>query len=145
MTDPQQPGNANHINVTGGISGQMAVGHSIQQTYTNTNNAPQPEISAADLQVLRQMVANLKQQVTTAAPPEQQQAALERLNELEEAVTTSKPDLSTMEYVKRWFSKNLPALSGAVTSVVIHPVVGKVVEAAGELVAADFRRRFGPE
>jgi len=27
---------------------------------------------------------------------------------------------------------------------VVHPIVGKLVEAAGETVAAEFRRRFGP-
>ena len=63
--------------------------------------------------------------------------------ELEEAVTAKKPDLTTMEYVKRWFARNLPELAGAVTGVIIHPIVGKLVEAAGDGLAAEFRRRFG--
>jgi hypothetical protein len=50
-----------------------------------------------------------------------------------------------MEYVKRWFVKNLPGLAGAVTSIVVHPIVGKLVEAAGDALAAEFRRRFGGE
>jgi hypothetical protein len=31
---------------------------------------------------------------------------------------------------------------GAVTSVVIHPIVGEPVEAAGDALAVEFRRRF---
>lgn len=77
------------------------------------------------------------------APPEKKEAALERVQELEEAVTAEKPDLTTMEYVKQWFVKNLPGLAGAVTGVVVNPIVGKLVEAAGDALAAEFRRRFG--
>ena len=77
------------------------------------------------------------------APPEKKDAALERVDELEEAITAQEPDLPTMEYVKRWFVRNLPDLAGAVTSVVVHPIVGKLVEAAGDALAAEFRRRFG--
>jgi len=53
------------------------------------------------------------------------------------------PDLTTMEYVKKWFVKNLPALAGSVTSLVVHPVVGKLVTAAGDAAVAEFNRRFG--
>jgi hypothetical protein len=48
-----------------------------------------------------------------------------------------------MEYVKNWFTKNVPGLAGAVTSVVVHPVVGKLVSAAGEAISSEFKRRFG--
>ena len=60
-------------------------------------------------------------------------------------VNAEEPDLSVMEYVKGWFGKHLPQLAGAVASVVVHPVVGKVVGAAGDLAAAEFRRRFGEQ
>ena len=65
------------------------------------------------------------------------------MKELEQAVTEKKPDLSTMEYVRSWFLKNLPGLAGAVTSVVVHPIVGKLVEAGGDALVSEFRRRFG--
>jgi hypothetical protein len=35
--------------------------------------------------------------VVAEAPPEQREAALERVGELKEAVTAAEPDLSTME------------------------------------------------
>ena len=65
------------------------------------------------------------------------------MNELQQAVAEEKPDLTTMEYVRNWFAKNVPALAGAVTGVIVNPIVGKLVEAAGETLSEEFRRRFG--
>ena len=38
---------------------------------------------------------------------------------------------------------HLPKLAGAVTGLVVHPVVGKIVEAAGDVAASQFRKLFG--
>ena len=145
------------IHIAGG-SGQVAVGQGInqigtiaaQQVIVGTGNtqtvgAARPEITQADLAALRQALADLKAQVEAQAPPEKKNAAIGHVDELEEAVIAKEPDLTTMEYIKRWFAKNLPELAGAVTSVVIHPIVGKLVEAAGDALAAEFRHRFGEE
>ena len=53
------------------------------------------------------------------------------------------PDLTTMEYVERWFTRHRPELTGAVTRIVVHPVVVELVRAAGDELVAEFRRRFG--
>jgi len=143
--------------ITGNTSGQIAVG--IEQTQvgnvsgqavvavgtgiTQTPSAVQQGVSEADLAELRRVLAELEAQVEAVAPPEQKQAAVEHVKELGQAITAGGPDLTTMEYVKRWFSKHVPGLAGAVTSVVIHPVVVKIVDAAGEALAVEFRRRFG--
>ena len=87
----------------------------------------------------------LRTKVEAEAEPEKKDAALERVAELEQAIVEEKPDLSTMEYVKKWFGKNLPGLAGAVTSVVVHPIVGKLVEAGGEALVSEFHRRFGSD
>jgi hypothetical protein len=100
-------------------------------------------MSEADRVTLRRVLADLRSQVASEAPSEKKRAALERVDELGEAVTAEAPDLSTMEYVNRWFAKHLPQLAGSVVSVVTNPIVGKLVEAAGDGLAADFRRRFG--
>ncbi len=63
--------------------------------------------------------------------------------ELESAVITAEPDLTTMEYLRNWFVKRLPSIAGAVTDVIVNPIVGKLVGAAGDSLAAEFRRRFG--
>jgi hypothetical protein len=45
--------------------------------------------------------------------------------------------------LQNWFGKNVLGLAGAVLSVVVHPIVGKLVEAAGDLFTTGFRKRFG--
>ncbi len=121
------------------LAGQVAIGNHIQQRQ---QVQPAAEISEADRAVIYQLLATLRGDVAAAAPPEQQGAALERLEELETAIAAENPDITTMAYVRQWFVKNLPTFSGAVTSVIVHPIVGKIVEAAGEIASSEFRRQF---
>jgi len=141
MSEQERSGDVIRAAISGDVSGQVAVGKGI--TQTQTIGAARPQVTETELAELRQALADLKAKVATEAPPEKKDAALERVEELEEAVAAKEPDLTTMEYVKRWFVRNLPDLAGAVTSVVVHPIVGKLVEAAGDALAAEFRRRFG--
>jgi TPP-dependent 2-oxoacid decarboxylase len=127
--------------IEGNVSGQVAIGNKINQTQTIKDS--KPDVTEADLEVLHELIENLKQQITATVPGDQQEGALERVSELEEAITAEKPDLTTMEYVKNWFGKNLPQLAGTVTGLVVNPIVGKLVEAAGEVIAHDFKLRFG--
>lgn len=127
--------------IAGDISGQVSVGN--YNTMTQTINKAKPEVTEAEVAELRHMFTDLKVRIAAEAPPEKREAALGWLGELEEAVNASEPDLSTMEYVRHWFGKHLPKLAGAVTGVVVHPIVGKLVEAAGDALAAEFHRRFG--
>lgn len=143
MSTPEQARESISATVSGPVSGQVAVGKEISQSQTV--GGPRPEVTKAELAELRQLFADLRDRIQAEAPAGQQAAALERVDELESAVNADKPDLTTMEYVKAWFVRNLPTLAGVVTAIVIHPIVGKVVEAAGELAATEFRRRFGPE
>jgi hypothetical protein len=143
MSEQAPSGDVIRATISGDISGQVAVGKGI--TQVQSIGATRPQITEADLAKLRQVLTDLKAKVTAKAPPEKKDAALERVGELEEALTVGEPDLTTIEYVKGWFVKNLPDLAGAVTSVVVHPIVGKLVEAAGDALAAEFRRRFGLE
>lgn len=142
MDEKEKSGDVIHANISGPVSGQVGVGKDITQMQTIGERSPATE---ADLAELRRMLVELKAKVEAEAPVETKDAALERVDELEEAVTAKEPDLTTMEYVKRWFTKNLPTLAGAVTGVVVNPIVGKLVEAAGEGLAAQFRQRFGIE
>lgn len=124
MNEPQQSGHV--FNFSGSSGNKVALGQgniqaddiNAQQvslggqgnTQQQTVGTTQAEITESDLAILRQILANVKAQIETEAPPEKMEAALERVNELEEAVIAEEPDLSTMEYVKKWFVKNLPIL-----------------------------------
>ena len=131
--------NGMNVRIGNNVSGQVAVGENIIQSKTDGHDF----VNLNDDKTLRQLLNELRARVESETAPEMKNAALERVQELEQAVTEEKPDLSTMEYVKNWFGKNVPALAGAVTSVVVHPIVGKLVEAGGDLLVKDFQRRFG--
>lgn len=128
-------------NITGDISGQVAVGQNISQSKTEVHSS----VTSQEMEELRGLLAQLRSKVETETPADKKDAALERVDELEQAITDKKPDLSTMEYVRNWFVRNLPGVAGAVVSIVVHPIVGKLVEAAGDALTSDFKKRFGAE
>jgi hypothetical protein len=123
--------------------GQVGVGRGISQSYVRTHGEGTAAVTETDLAELRRAVESVKTRIAAEVPPDQQAAALERVDELQEAVVAEEPDLTTLQYVRRWFAKNLPSLAGSVTGLIIHPVVGKIIEAAGEMAASQFRALFG--
>jgi len=127
------------VTIAGGVDGQVAVGHDIQQSRVDVRESRPTEDEVAEL---RQAFVELRAQIADAASVDTRDAAIERVGELEEAVISDDPDLTTMEYVKGWFAKHLPKLAGAVTGVILNPIVGKLVAAGGDALAAEFRQRF---
>lgn len=139
-TDPKKSGDNIEANISGNISGQVAVGKGITQTQTILQTGGKP--TAEELSQLKQLFDDLTSSITASSSGDKDKA-LERVEELREAVTADEPDVSTMEYVKKWFGKNLPEFAGNVTGLVVHPIVGKLVHAAGDAVVGEFKRRFG--
>ena len=127
------------VTIKGSVTGQIAIGENNTQSQSEVHYS----ITAQELGLLRQMLNDLRAKVESVAQPEKKDSALEQVQKLEKVVTGKKLNLSKMESVKNWFGKNVPALAGAVTSVVVHPIVGKLVEAGGDLLVKDFQRRFG--
>lgn len=125
--------------VTGDVSGQVAIGKDISQT--KISGPASERISEEELAELQQAFVELRAQVAARAPEESKDPAMARLDELEEAVTAEEPDVTTIEYVKRWFAKNAPGIAGSVVGLLVNPIVGKLVQAAGDSVAAEFNRR----
>ena len=121
---------------------QVAVGHHIKQSQVH--GAP-PVMTEEEMAQLRQMFEDLKAKIAQDVPPAEKDKALERVDELQEAVTAKEPDLTTMEYVRNWFVKNLPSVAGSVVGLIVHPLVGKLVEVGGDALASTFRKRFGVE
>ncbi len=124
----------------GANSGQVAVGKNIHQVQqVGSGN----QVTEDDLKQVQQLFAELKQQIELHSPPDKKDAAMERVSELQEEVKSDKPAISTFEYVRNWFLKNVPSLAGAVASVVLNPIVGKVVEAGGTIAANQLMHLFG--
>jgi hypothetical protein len=88
---------------------------------------------------LRAAFSDMRTTVARDAQPEQREEALAKAHELERAVVAEQPDPGRIRTVLRCFRDNAPQLAGAVVSVVINPLVGKVVEGAGEAIANQFR------
>ena len=143
MSDEKESGDTISATI-GNVSdrSQVAVGHHIEQSQVH--GAP-PVMTEAEMGQLRQMFEELKTKIAQEAPPAEKDKALERVDELHEAVTAKEPDLTTMEYVRNWFVKNLPSVAGSVVSLIVHPLVGKLVEVGGEAISTTFRKRFGIE
>jgi len=126
-------------------------------TYTPTFHAPiygpvltgRGDIRVTSLQYgiqadeLASLFDGLRSSVERQAPPEKREEALKEVGALKKALQEKKPNLGRMEAVLQWFKRYVPQLAGAVASVIVNPIVGKVVEAAGEYVVAEFKQRFG--
>ena len=128
-------GDAISANISGNISGgQVAVGKDIAQNQTvGTSRSPTRSSRSC-----APRSASWRRRSKRKAPPERRAAAVERVAELEQAVLADEPDVTTIQYIGRWFRNNLPQLAGAVASIVVHPIVGKLVGAAGDALVAEF-------
>jgi len=102
-------------------------------------------MTAEDLEALCALFGDLRARVAVEAPPELADEAQVQVDALEEAVAAEEPDLSAMERVRDWFIEYLPSIAGSVTALLVNPILGKVVEAAGDLAAGELRRRFGQQ
>lgn len=132
-----------HVNISvgGDLTGQVAIGEHIRQQVIHNLESQRPP-SDLELEELHREFSAGRDEVAAQAPAEQRDEAVRKLDELEAAVTADEPRVSTMEHVRDWFADHLPGLLGSVTSLVVHPIVGKLVGVAGDAVVREFRRRF---
>lgn len=130
-----------NISIGGSLTGeQIAMGHTIKQTQIT--NPKEGVLSDAEWLQLRRSLNALKDSLRANAPAEKQEEAIAQVDALEQAITAEKPDLTRMQHIKQWFAKSLPTFTGAVTSVIVNPLVGKVVEASGEVLAGKLTEHF---
>lgn len=84
-------------------------------------------------------LATLRERVTADVPPERRQAAIDELAGLKSAVVgKDSPDPSRLKRVHTWFLNNAPDLAGAVASLLLGPLVGKIVAGGTGAMAAAF-------
>jgi len=140
VTSDRSTGRSTRIEVGGTLSGQVVVGDNNQLIRTHVAG---PLVTEAERGQLELAFANLRAAVEQVAPAERRQAGQERITELQEAVMADEPDLTTMEYVRKWFTRNLPGVAGAVAAIIVDPIVGKLVAAAGDALVVEFDRRLG--
>lgn len=135
-------GNVDYKNVETHISdvgagAQVVAGENIQAALTG------PERDVAEIQ---RLIADLRTQlVSLNLPADKKIIGDEFVNQLEGELTKKdgNPDPSTIKTSGNWLMKNIPALAGALTSLFINPIVGKVVEAAGSIAADWVKEQFG--
>ena len=131
MSDEKKSGDSISANF-GDVSGrsQVAVGKGITQSQTHV------EVTPEDVAKLQQMFEDLKAKIEQEVAPAEKERALERVDELQEAVTAKEPDIATVEYVNKWFGKNEPAVASSVFDLIVHPLVAKFIAAGGKALAA---------
>ena len=118
------------------VQGPVAIGKGIR--IRQEAGELSTSVSADELAELRDALDGFRADVEATLPTPQRTGALARVDELEEALTAPEPDPTTVGLVLRWFHRHAPTLAGGVVSVLVHPVVGKLVAAAGDAVAAEF-------
>jgi hypothetical protein len=102
-------------------------------------------LSAEEAAKLRGVFESFRSSVAQEAPPERRDEAVAQAEELERAVVSERPDAGRVRRVLRWFRENAPQLAGTVVSVVVNPLVGKLVEGAGEAIADQFKELIAEE
>ncbi|MET9258914.1 hypothetical protein [Amycolatopsis sp. NPDC004079] len=132
MTEPGQDRITFHVGHD--LSGQVVLGNNNITTGGDHRAAAPADLGA---------VTALLTEIRAALPADLAEPGGAQLDDLEEAITAETPDLSTMERVRDWFSQHVPVLAAAIGRTVLHPVVVRLVGAAGDTLAADFHRRFG--
>lgn len=125
------------VRIDGNVSGQVAVGRNIRQT-----SSIGAAVAADDRAAVAALVAELRRAVAEGAPPEQHDEAVAKVDELGEAVLADAPDVGKMSDIRTWFGVTVPALARAVKEMILNPVVVKLVEAAGEVAATQFKALF---
>jgi len=126
---------------SGNISGSQIVIGDGNNVIAGNNNAI--GLSEAELKTLNDQFADLTKKIEASAPPEKKKEALQKANDLQKAVLAKKPDTSGMIMVRDWFVNNLPGVAGTVTGVLVNPIVGKLVQTAGDLAVKEFQRKVG--
>jgi hypothetical protein len=106
------------------------------KTGATTTLTPDEVRSVAD------SIDQLRDRIASEVPPGQRDAALSQVAQLQSAILPQ-PKVGRMQEVRDWFVKHLPSMLGTLTTIFVNPIVGKIVQAAGEMTASAFHNRFG--
>ena len=125
-----------------GSGAQVAVGKQIQQTITYGLT----ELTAVERAEIEHLLTELKNQLSSLDIPQHKKlVSQEFVAQLEKELTKTDepPDASTIKVAGNWLLDNVSALAGTLASLFVNPIIGKVVEAAGDIAATWVKERFG--
>jgi predicted trehalose synthase len=158
-SQPAPAPGAPSISIGGNVDGPLNIGNNNTVVNNNSGNVvigSHNQIFSAGQQLnlaraatpaeiaeLGQAFNDLHQAIAKTAPPALAKEAAQQADALQAAVASPKPDVTAMGSVKTWFVEHLPAILGGVTGLLTNPIVGKLVEAAGEFTLDQFRVRLG--
>ena len=125
------------VKIDGDVGGRVAIGHGITQRIHQVH--PTDAVTEAELIAVRALVDELRARVAVDTPPELRASALERVDEVADAVTAQEPKADVARYVMGWFRRKVPAAAGAVRDLILNPLLSRVVGATGDVAAADFQ------
>jgi hypothetical protein len=141
MPTPRPSDESVSASVSNVSGGNIAIGHTVHQT-SQVGAAPEA-VTPQELADLKQQFADLRGRLLDDADVPDE--AAEKLDQLEQAVTAATPDVGAMERIRNWFFNHAPKVAGSVLALVVNPIVGSLVAAAGDAVSSEFRKRFVDE
>jgi hypothetical protein len=103
-------------------------------------------LTAAELAQVQNLANALKDAVETQGLSDDEKTEAKIMAarlEKELTVKDRKPDGSKLKATAQWLLEYGGKIAGAVTGIFVSPIVGKVVEAAGDLAAGWFKEQFG--
>jgi hypothetical protein len=131
MNEQRPSGAGHHITISGGVSGQVAVGNHNTQVQ-----AAAPALSETELRRLREAFDELQARVAAEAPPQHWDQAMEQIATLERAVFADQPALDQIAAAPGWFEPDTPKLAGLIRDRVVHPIMAALGRSGGETTAA---------
>jgi len=90
-----------------------------------------------EIDTVNRLFADLNSQLRSipGISEDKRSEAISKADELNSEIIQEKPELGKIEQLKGWLKDNVPEVAGAVTSLFVNPVVGKIVEKAGEMIS----------
>jgi hypothetical protein len=140
MTHPEKPDRAVSITVGGSNYGALFAGNQ-NRVVVNAKTGATTTLTSEDMRTLTEALTALRDHVASDAPPDQRDAALRQVADLETSILPE-PKVGRLQEIRDWFVKHAPALLGTVTTFFVNPILGKIVEASGEMAASAFRSHF---
>ena len=90
-----------------------------------------------EIETVNRLFADLNSQLRSVPDISEDRGneAISKADELNNEIIKEKPEPGKIEQLKSWLIDNVPEVAGAVTSLFMNPLIGKVVEKAGQMIS----------